>query len=825
MRTKHPNRPGLYLLLAMLASIPLQAEVVPVNLPYPDAKPPAKNKPVRVYIQSGQSNSVGFGRVEGSLPYYSKVLLSANPSVTACHLPVDNAALLPLKVWQSAREDSPAGARVLLDVGVGKNAAPTPVALKSLSGQLPAADKKIMVEACLEVPFDGTFEVHPSGDAVATVNGTEVYRKEPGKNAVLTRVKLQKGKRHEIRINYPKGGGSASLWMEMVDLKGMGDLRWVVKELGRFPCMIDDKGEWTVRPDVILNDAYIGKGSSAPLSGKSVGPTFGPELGFGFVMGHFHDEPVMVIKADIGNRSLGWDILPPGSKSYQFEGKNYPGYGETLDADEPVRKPKDGEWYAGKQYDDYTASVRAVLDNFKQKYPEYAEQGFEVAGFVWWQGHKDGGSAAHIARYEENMAALIKAWRKEFNAPNAKWAIATVAFHGKDMTENYVKIAEAQLAVADPKRHPEFAGTVRTIDARPFWREPEISPKNQDYHYNHNAETYMLVGDALGRAMAEMEGGKAEYPAAKLDKEIQAVPMLSPASGEQLAAMTSALQPIITDKLIPDFVFNQDAVPFYMRRGLPLDVIVANELQKNSKPTATLTSQLDNLIEYYNLAGIDSCDWKPAGPEMQNAEWQYFTFDPAEKKVDFEGDRYRDVTYPKGMENWFAPDFDAAKAGWKTAAAPFGQKDGKLVALSSNCKVSYCGCNITPKTLWDKEVLLMRQTFVVPPLDKDHRYRIVVGGAGHPWSGEGYALYVNGKLVSESKGGYYKSGGDARGAFVFNDLLPDFASGKVTIAVKSFLRQNGFRGKQAAPSGHLSVWLESAKLPPVVLELAAKTKP
>jgi hypothetical protein len=393
------------------------------------------------------------------------------------------------------------------------------------------------------------------------------------------------------------------------------------------------------------------------------------------------------------------------------------------------------------------------------------------------------------------------------------------------MPENYVKIAEAQINAADPKRHPEFAGTVKTIDTRPFWREPHVSPKNQDYHYNHNAETYMLCGDALGRAMVEMEGGKVEYPAARSDKEIAAVPVLPPASNEQLAAMTFALRPIMLDKLVPEFVFKKDAVPSYLRRGLPLDVIVANEAPKNTKLTPSLTSQLDNLIEYYQLAGIDTYAWKPSGPEMQNAEWQYITFDPAEKKVDFEGDRYREVTCPKGMENWFAPGFDAAKAGWKTAAAPFGLKEGKLEALISNCKVSHCGCNITPKTLWDKEVLLMRQTFDVPPLEKDHRYRIVVGGAGHGWSGEGYALYLNGKLVSESKSGNYKSGGDARGAFVFNELLPEFASGKVTIGVKAFLRQNGHRNKQAPPSGHLSVWLESAKLPPALQQLAAKPKP
>ena len=53
---------------------------------------------------------------------------------------------------------------------------------------------------------------------------------------------------------------------------------------------------------------------------------FGPELGFGHVMGHVLDEPVLVLKACIGNRSLGWDLLPPGSERYEFEGKVYAGY-------------------------------------------------------------------------------------------------------------------------------------------------------------------------------------------------------------------------------------------------------------------------------------------------------------------------------------------------------------------------------------------------------------------------------------------------------------------------------------------------------------------
>lgn len=56
----------------------------------------------------------------------------------------------------------------------------------------------------------------------------------------------------------------------------------------------------------------------------------------------------------------------------------------------------------------------------------------------------------------------------------------------------------------DKRRYPEFKGNVKTIDARPFWRDQEVPSSGQGYHYNHNAETHMEVGNALGRAMAEL---------------------------------------------------------------------------------------------------------------------------------------------------------------------------------------------------------------------------------------------------------------------------------------------------------------------------------
>ncbi len=821
---KHSRQKWIAAILLSATSTLAAAAVIPVDLPPADAKPPATDKPVKIYIQSGQSNSLGFGAVKPGAPQYAKVFLSADPTAKPVALPIANAALLRHGVFDATASVFTGAFDPKADYSKMKPAKTEAVALGDTSAQLPSIDgpHHVVVDAFIDVPFDGNYELHAgfesSGQCIAELDGKEAYRKDGDGAAVITKIALKKGQRTPLRITYLKGG-SAALWLEQVDLRGFGDLGHVVNELGRFRHLLAEDGSWAKRPDVFLNDAYMGKGSSAPHGVEACGATFGPELGFGFVMGTFHDEPVIVMKADIGNRSLGWDCLPPGSERYTFEGKEYPGYKEMLDVDGKV-VPWDGKgWYAGKQYDDFTASLRAVLDNFGKHYPQFKNQGYEVAGFVWWQGHKDGGSAAHIAKYEENMVNLIKAWRKEFNAPKATWTIATVGFHGKDMPENYVKIAEAQLNAADPKRHPELAGTVKTVDARPFWRDSSVSPKNQDYHYNHNAETYMLVGDALGRAMVELKGGKAEYPEPGMVKAVDAAPKMKESTAADVKPMIPAIKPIVTEGLLPEFVEKSANVPSYMRRGLPLENIISGE--KPAKPSPLIESQLDPMIALCELVGIDEFGWKPFGPEMKTAEWSYLTFDPAEKKSEPEGDRYREVTLPAGSENWLAADFDAAKAGWKTGKAPFGQKEGKQEALIPSCDVSHCGCDVKPATLWDKEVLLMRQTFEVPELASDHRYRIVVGGAGHAWSGEGFALYVNGKLFSEATAGYYKSGGQARGALVLNDLLPEFKSGKVTLAVKSFLRQNGHRNKAALPTGHLSVWMEQVKLPGNLTQAAA----
>ncbi|MFM8274504.1 MAG: hypothetical protein ACKODX_19535 [Gemmata sp.] len=44
-------------------------------------------------------------------------------------------------------------------------------------------------------------------------------------------------------------------------------------------------------------------------------------------------------------------------------------------------------------------------------------------------------------------------------------------------------------------------GKVALVKTRGFWRADTVSPTKQCYHRNSNAETYHLIGDAMGHAM------------------------------------------------------------------------------------------------------------------------------------------------------------------------------------------------------------------------------------------------------------------------------------------------------------------------------------
>lgn len=231
--------------------------------------------------------------------------------------------------------------------------------------------------------------------------------------------------------------------------------------------------------------------------------TIGPEFGIGHALEEASSRdgtPIMILKSCIGNRSLGWDLLPPGSKRYEYDGKIYAGYKdspECWDKDKP--QPKPIGWYAGKQYDTDIANAKTVLSQLETYYPTASE--YEIAGFFWWQGDKDRYSKAHAATYQRSLVRLINQLRQDFNCKDAKFVMATLGQTDINKAKGNDKlILDAMLNVdGNAGNYPEFVGNVSTVYSHPLSKGGASNG-----HYNGNAETYMNIGEAMGNAMVEI---------------------------------------------------------------------------------------------------------------------------------------------------------------------------------------------------------------------------------------------------------------------------------------------------------------------------------
>ena len=287
--------------------------------------------------------------------------------------------------------------------------------------------------------------------------------------------------------------------------------------------------------------------------------------------------------------------------------------------------------------------------------------------------------------------------------------------------------------------------------------------------------------------------------------------------------LKKAITPIIMNELIPEYVGKNHE---------KLLKLAADEVQSDQPGGPRDT--IDGLTALYERAGHDDFGWHTF-LDLRNAEWSYYTFDPiASEQVPWDQliTRYRKVTLPAGMEKWQSPDFDPAKAGWKRGHSPFGQYDGKIPeGAVSKCTDACVGpvCYGATKinTLWDKEVLLFRGTFKMPPLKKDCRYRLRVNTREHVGNCGGFGVYVNGKLLIEKPQCIGRGGGEKPyGAYITKEFLDDFDGKEVTIAVKSFLRFNDkykVKPSTRVPQGRISVHLEEQKLPPMGDDLVIKS--
>ncbi len=318
---------------------------------------------------------------------------------------------------------------------------------------------------------------------------------------------------------------------------GEGSLSHAVKEKGLYPYLIDEEGNWTVRDDV-RNVQVMGVGLGEmqvlvndwlTIGGQSNRRVIGPEIGIGHYIRQATNEPVLLLKSCIGNRALGWDLLPPVSEGYEFTDSEgvvwvHPGYGGSPERWQKGTDPeKFNTWYAGIQYDGDIERAKKVLSELDTYYPGAVK--YEIAGFFWWQGDRDRYSEAHSMHYETNLVQLIKQLRKDFNAPGAKFVSASLGQTRKDDVGNERVILDAMLAVdsRSSSSYPEFKGNVATVFSHPLSK----GGTSANHYYGH-AETYMNIGEAMGCAMVELLLNNTQKCSNLLTSNVSEPPSLSP---------------------------------------------------------------------------------------------------------------------------------------------------------------------------------------------------------------------------------------------------------------------------------------------------------
>lgn len=237
-------------------------------------------------------------------------------------------------------------------------------------------------------------------------------------------------------------------------------------------------GKWTTRTDVWCRyKREHGPLLAGPLSmGFSVygdSHHFGPELQFGHVVGDYLDEQVLLIKTAWGGKSLYQDFRPPSSG-----GKVGPYFVKMIQ------------------------EIREALANIKADFGAEHDD-YQLAGFVWYHGWNDGVDPEHaVPQYEQNLVNLIVDLRKELNCPQLPVVVGELTGPWVQAPDTWATLRKAQFAAAS---RPEIQGNVVFVETHDFVRSKEDSPNpGHGHHEFGNAETYFLVGDALGKGMKSL---------------------------------------------------------------------------------------------------------------------------------------------------------------------------------------------------------------------------------------------------------------------------------------------------------------------------------
>ncbi|MFN0074957.1 MAG: sialate O-acetylesterase [Prosthecobacter sp.] len=228
----------------------------------------------------------------------------------------------------------------------------------------------------------------------------------------------------------------------------------------------------------------------------------GPEFTFGLYMQKFTDAPILLIKTAWGGKSLNTDFRPPSAGPYVFNETQLAQFQKQGKDVAAIKTTKEKE--TGAYYRLMIEHVKKVLGDLKRVVPSYdAAQGYELAGFAWFQGWNDlvdsgtypnrdkpGGYDA----YSTAMAHFIHDVRKDLNTPKLPFVIGVLGVggptdkYGPDQQRYKSTHDNFRAAMAAPAQLPEFQHNVVAIRTEKYWDLELTAAKAKDNDIKQQAK-------------------------------------------------------------------------------------------------------------------------------------------------------------------------------------------------------------------------------------------------------------------------------------------------------------------------------------------------
>lgn len=211
----------------------------------------------------------------------------------------------------------------------------------------------------------------------------------------------------------------------------------------------------------------------------------GPEYAFGLTMQEAYDGPILIIKCAWGGKSLHIDYRSPSSGKYQLnagEIEKFTKQGKNVKQIAAEKAEASGHYYRLMM-----EHIQAVLADPGKVVPGYDKAaGYEIGGFVWFQGFNDlvfGDVYPNRAEpggyndYSKWMAMFIKDVRKDLDQPKMPFVIGVLGVGGpvdpsdaRSLPKKHFR--EAMALPAKKMKH------VVAVDTAVFW-DPKLDAIDQ----------------------------------------------------------------------------------------------------------------------------------------------------------------------------------------------------------------------------------------------------------------------------------------------------------------------------------------------------------